>query len=78
MVNTNDQNDTIYQGMLTVIVSLIYLNNGMLPEGAYGTWQKLTIRIFDSIFEESGNQRVHSVDVNRQTLGYNGKTGIYR
>lgn len=33
MVETNDQNDATYQGLLTVIVSLIYLSNGMLPEG---------------------------------------------
>ena len=33
IVDTNDQNDAVYQGLITVIVSLIYLSNGMLPEG---------------------------------------------
>jgi hypothetical protein len=28
-----DQNDSIYQGLVAVIVSLVYLNNGILQEG---------------------------------------------
>jgi hypothetical protein len=33
IVDINDQNDAVYQGLITVIVSLIYLSNGTLPEG---------------------------------------------
>ena len=33
MVDANDQNDATYQGLVAVIVSLIYLSNGVLPEG---------------------------------------------
>jgi melanoma-associated antigen len=32
-MNSEDQNDAIYQGLVAVIVSLIYLNNGILQEG---------------------------------------------
>lgn len=78
MVETNDQNDAIYQGLLTVIVSLIYLSNGMLPEGARNPLQELTFRIFDSIFETSRNPRVYAIDVHRETLSYNGKARLHR
>lgn len=78
MVETNDQNDAIYQGLLTVIISLIYLSNGMLPEGARNPLQELTFRIVDSIFETSRNPRVYAIDVYRETLGYNGKARLHR
>ena len=32
-MNSEDQNEAIYQGLVAVIVSLIYLNNGILQEG---------------------------------------------
>jgi MAGE family len=31
--NPEDQNDAIYQGLITAIVSLIYVHNGILPQG---------------------------------------------
>jgi hypothetical protein len=33
LVNGADQNDAVYQGMVAAIVSLVFLNNGVLPEG---------------------------------------------
>ena len=33
IVDRDDQNGATYQGLLTVIVALIHLNNGVLPEG---------------------------------------------
>lgn len=33
ILDMDDENDAIYQGMVSAIVSLIYLNNGILPEG---------------------------------------------
>jgi hypothetical protein len=33
ITKNDDQNNTIYQGIVTVIVSLVQLNNGILQEG---------------------------------------------
>lgn len=39
IVDRDDQNGATYQGLLTVIVALIHLNNGVLPEGdSRGDW----------------------------------------
>ena len=39
--NSEDQNEAIYQGLVAVIVSLIYLNNGILQEGIPSPLAKL-------------------------------------
>lgn len=35
MDRDDDTNDTVYQGMVTVIVTLVYLNGGILSEGIF-------------------------------------------
>jgi hypothetical protein len=55
IVDINDQNDAIYQGLISVIVSLIYLSNGTLPEGVRVSKMNVDSRIFEAIFETSGH-----------------------
>ena len=61
-MNSEDQNDAIYQGLVAVIVSLIYLNNGILQEGIPIALTKLINRINESIFEVFINRRQHPID----------------
>jgi len=34
ILHVNDEKDSIYQGIVTIIVALIYLNGGVLAEGS--------------------------------------------
>ena len=56
----------------------IYLSNGTLPEGVRVSKMNVDSRIFEAIFETSGHWGVDAFDVNRETFGYDGKTGVHQ
>jgi hypothetical protein len=50
LLEGSDDNGAAYQGLVTTIVSLVYLNAGSLQEG---TWliNMIDVRIVESVFE---------------------------
>lgn len=79
LLEGDDERDSTYQGFVTMIISLIYLNAGVLQEGAYRFDWLLTLRsrISKPIFKIPFNRGDHSIDADRKITQYNGETRIY-